>query len=481
MLYLSLHQNHIKLLYVKKTLLSQYESAFHEKEYAVDFLDENGNVINTDLLASAIKEALSSIAPGGLKDKDTFLILSQKSFEMLRTEVPSDIAPSAISSFVNDKARSNLPKDADHYSFDYLIQDDEKQKQIVLFALNKETLKPYQEALSLVDLKLINTIPESLAYFKLFEKTLRKDKKENLIYVLYQKKQVIGHLYDSYGPLTDEWKEEVGEKNSIEEILKKRVANYETQGKKINRLILAGENSENIRQDTFTKNVGVWTNPLKRIIPHFYQDYLKIFIVPTDKIFPFLQYDVCMGAFIFSLENRNFSLLKKGFLGLTSPNLPKAKFNLPTKELFIFIISFMLSFLTFLIVSKFNLKKSRPQISFFSKPTPTPTSKPTATPTPTIMVNKAEIKIKILNGSGVKGKASEVKEILQQAGYEEILTGNAENFDYETTEIQVKKGKESLANTLKKDLKEYVSSPKISTLDEEEAADIVLIFAKDFK
>ena len=118
------------------------------------------------------------------------------------------------------------------------------------------------------------------------------------------------------------------------------------------------------------------------------------------------------------------------------------------------------------------------------KPTPTvmptkPTPKLTSTPLP--KVNKSQLKIKVLNGSGIKGKASEVKDLLKEKGYQEILTGNADSFDYQQTEIQVKKSKASVTSTVKNDLKENLTSFKESTLDEDEAADIILIIGSDFK
>jgi hypothetical protein len=227
----------------------------------------------------------------------------------------------------------------------------------------------------------------------------------------------------------------------------------------------------------------VWTNPLKRIIPHFYQDYLKIFIIPADKTLPLLQYDTCIGAFIFSLETKNFAILKKRFPTMSAPSIGKPSFSFPKKEIAIFAFSFLLSFLAFVAVSKMGSMSIKvPTLSIFpAKPTATPTPQP-PTPTPTVVaVERSEIKVKILNGSGVRGKATEVRDILKEAGYGEILTGNADNFDYTTTEIQVKKDMDKLAETMKEDLKDYVEKPDMTILDEDEASDIVLIFGADFK
>jgi hypothetical protein len=120
----------------------------------------------------------------------------------------------------------------------------------------------------------------------------------------------------------------------------------------------------------------------------------------------------------------------------------------------------------------------------FEKPTetPTPTLEPTKTPTPTPKIEREKIKVKILNGGGVPGKATVVKNLLKEKGYEEILTGNADNFDYDKTEIQVKKDDKSFADLMAADIKDNSSSPRItSDLDEKDAPDVIVIVGKDFK
>ena len=203
-------------------------------------------------------------------------------------------------------------------------------------------------------------------------------------------------------------------------------------------------------------------------------------VTKDGKAFPILTYDVCFGAFILSEENKSFSLLKNGaYSNKSKISLPKIK--MPKKEVLLFIGSFVISFLLFVLISKFGGNFKLP--NFIAKKnivTITPTKAPPS-PTPTPNFKKEDIKIKILNGSGVKGKATEIKEILRKKGYVEILTDNAENFDYTITEIQVKSDKKQLAEMMKSDLKDYVTSPKITVLDDKEASDLVLIFASDFK
>ena len=87
----------------------------------------------------------------------------------------------------------------------------------------------------------------------------------------------------------------------------------------------------------------------------------------------------------------------------------------------------------------------------------------------------------MLNGTGIRGKASEVKDLLNKKGYLEILTDNADNFDYTESELQIKKSKNQAKSTLIKDLAENVSPFKESVLPETESADVVIIIGPDFK
>ena len=479
MIYLYLDRNTIKLLYLKKTILGQQETLYNQKTYESDLIDK-GKIINVDLLASAIKEVITS-SNKPVADNQISLILPQEFFSFFRTTVPSDIAASALNSFISDKARSILPVDNTDLASDYFVQESEQEKVVTYFGINRETVDSIKQALTLIDFKIISIIPDTMAYFKLFEKTLRKEKKETILYAELGVDTLSGYLFDSCGLIDDK---KISIKYSGEEkvvdVLRTKIEEISSDKKKVNRIIISGEKSDTIRQDTFTKSVGVWTNPLKRIVPTFYESYLKMLIPKDGKTFPILTYDVCFGAFILSEENKSFSLLKKNVM-LSGSKISLPKMKMPKKEVILFISSFVISFLIFVLVSKLKINFKLP--NFITKknvviisPTLTP---PTPTPTPSF--KKEEVKIKILNGSGVKGKATEIKEIPRKKGYVEILTDNADNFDYKITEIQVKKDKPQLGEMMKNDLKDYVTSLKFTELDDKEASDLVLIFAADFK
>ena len=485
MLYLFLDQNAIKLMSLKKSVMGQYETFFFDKLHQVELI-KSGRVTNIDIIASAVKEALDN-SKNKFREKDVYLILPQQCFSFLRTSIPPDIASSALFSFINDKARTEWQVNLDDYNFDYVVEQSDGQSVVNLYAIKKTVLAEYQQAFALINHRIVNIIPDTLSYFKLFEKTLRKEKMEKILYATYEENNLSGFLYDSGGLIIpDKWQAPLEKNASIEKVLKERVAELNKIGHKMSRLILSGQSSETIRQDTFTKDVGLWTNPLKRIITGFYQEYLKQLVTADNKPFSILKFDVCFGAFIFSMENKQFSLLKRsaGMKMWSTNKISLPKLNLPMKEIIIFISSFVLSFLAFLLISKskinFSFINDLAKTPLINKPiSPTPTNSPTPSPTPSF--KKDELKIKILNGSGTAGKATELKDILKDKGYGEILTGNADNFDYVKTEVQTKKNRQAATTWIKDDLKNSIPNLKFSTLSEDQASDIVIIIGKDFE
>src|SRR3989339_1544926 len=192
MVYLYLKNNQIKAFFLKKPLFGQSEIEFAEKKFQLDIV-KNGKVVNTDILASAIKEIVST------KEKDVILILPQEAFSFLRIELPADITSSAITSFLKDKMMNQLSINLDDCFFDYFFNENGPYKEINLYSISQETVQQYQEVLQLLDLKIINILPETISYFKLFEKTLRKDKKELILYGHYDKDNFFAFLYDSFG------------------------------------------------------------------------------------------------------------------------------------------------------------------------------------------------------------------------------------------------------------------------------------------
>jgi len=77
------------------------------------------------------------------------------------------------------------------------------------------------------------------------------------------------------------------------------------------------------------------------------------------------------------------------------------------------------------------------------EPTPTQAPVQTATPTPEAeTVDKTNISVNVLNGSGIAGEAGKVKEMLIEAGFSEdnVSIGNAASYDFENVTVSLKEG-----------------------------------------
>lgn len=115
-------------------------------------------------------------------------------------------------------------------------------------------------------------------------------------------------------------------------------------------------------------------------------------------------------------------------------------------------------------------------------PSVTPKASPTGakgTPTPTTTsgLDRSNLKIAVQNGSGVAGAATKATDILKKLGYEVASSGNADNFEYTDTTIQVKSTKKGYLDMLKKDLGDTYTIGS-ATSDYTGEADAVIIVGK---
>jgi len=485
-------------------MLGQYEVAFAKKNLTTHII-EHALLNDTNIAALEIKDVVLKAMVNGSKDKEVTLVLPQESFEFAKIDIPKTIDSASLLNFIKTKVATDFKINLNASNFDYQIIENEGVKKAIFYAITHECLNSYKKALALCGLEIVSVIPDTVTYFKLFQKTLRQNKNEVIWYVRYENERVSSYLYDSFSLIPNTfWTEAMTPERIFEKVLHKKSADYINPKFKINRLIVTGKSTENIRQDTFTKSVGIWTNPLKKIINHFYSDYIKILTPQNSSTeIPVISFDMVIGAFIFSQENKSFSLLKQT---PSSKNIEKQplQFKLPVmtnlkinKSVLIFLFSALVTYgvlygiylffpknMNFLSINNLSgisdIFKNQVSTAPSKKSAVTPTPIPTFTPTPT--PNRSVVRIQILNGSGVKGKATVVKNFLKEKGYENILTGNAKNFNYEKTVIQTKKDGVEIRKTLANDIaSEILENPEYENLSEDSASDVVLIFGQDFR
>lgn len=483
MVYIFLDKNTVKILGFTKTILGQYNTSFFKKTHTVS-LFEDGKPSENDIIASVIKEGLTQATPNPITDTEVSLILPHELFFHTRYTIPQDISQSALLPFIKDKLNSESNFQLNECFYDILISNSNNESIVNVYALNKSIYSIYAAIFKLLGLEIKNIVPDTVCYFKLFDKTFRKEKRELVLYISYEEES-FGYLFDSFGLLENQ---KYYLKNPIEQSLKKQSEEIVKIHTKIDRIILSGEKSDTVRQDLFTKNSGIWTNPLGKIIQTFYQDYIKLLIPQEKSPFSMTDFDACLGAFVFEYEKTTFSLLSDN-KNSTQATLSKKRLSLPKLPIKMLIIFLLTLSITLGIVYVGLTKPFSVKLPTLTSPTKTPTPtkmpKPTKTPTPTI--NKEKIKIKILNGSGIKGKAGEVADVIKAANYVDVVTANAtdesgnDKFDYQKTIIQVAKTNTALFNDLVKILDPLVSISKQDLLPDDENADVIIIIGSDIQ
>lgn len=112
------------------------------------------------------------------------------------------------------------------------------------------------------------------------------------------------------------------------------------------------------------------------------------------------------------------------------------------------------------------------------QPIPTPIEE--ATPTPEPEFDRAELKIQVLNGTGTPGVAGEAADFLENKGYQNVKTGNADSYEYDETIIQIKEEKADFLDQLRDDLTdEYVLAAETETLEEDADFDVIIILGAE--
>lgn len=117
--------------------------------------------------------------------------------------------------------------------------------------------------------------------------------------------------------------------------------------------------------------------------------------------------------------------------------------------------------------------------------TPTPAAQVEETPAPTPeesdeLVDRAILKVQVLNGSGKAGVAATAADFLAELGYENVDTGNADADTYTETEIMVKEEFTAFLGTISDDLSgQYQVASEAGELSSDSDYDVVIIIGQE--
>lgn len=100
---------------------------------------------------------------------------------------------------------------------------------------------------------------------------------------------------------------------------------------------------------------------------------------------------------------------------------------------------------------------------------------PDISPSPTVIpVDRTEVRILVLNGTGEAGVAGAMEELLRELGYEQIETGNAEESDFEETIISMYNDEKNYLDILTQDLENDYTVSVDETAQQNEDYDIII-------
>ena len=123
-------------------------------------------------------------------------------------------------------------------------------------------------------------------------------------------------------------------------------------------------------------------------------------------------------------------------------------------------------------------KLNSSEASATKKPTSQPiiTIEPSPSVSPVSKIDLTKYKVKVLNGSGIKGEAGKVQVLLEKAGFIIESTGNASRYDYTNTVIQAKEGVDkAFIDQLEKDLSKTYKLDKRVVLKDTETSSVIII------
>ncbi len=147
----------------------------------------------------------------------------------------------------------------------------------------------------------------------------------------------------------------------------------------------------------------------------------------------------------------------------------------------IFLVTFLATLLAFVVAGGiyvyFTGTKTIEDGKIVDVQTPAPeaTVEPTPTPTPNSNVDVSSYKLSVLNGSGGIGIANAGKVVIEKAGFKVATVGNADNFEFTDTLIEVKPSiSADVVAKLKQALSEKYSVKVGDMLDAASTYDIVV-------
>ncbi|MCR4329750.1 MAG: LytR C-terminal domain-containing protein [Candidatus Roizmanbacteria bacterium] len=449
----------ISLLHNRLQIASSTSSFLGKKQElhaSVNIPIDKAENFDIDIWALYLKKLLEESGLPKMRKLRAQVILAERFFNFARLDIPLDIAPETMDDYVEKQLHTLFPDLSSADSHRYFLSTVRGKTTASVYVLTGQNKQTVSTLLDFFDIDIQAFYPESLLLFETFNHTLNTTKKEHVFFLEYEPQTSTGLYFDAYGLV----------ENAVQIIssadIEKDLKTLNKSANKPTRLILSGAKSLDIRQDSFTKTIGIWTNPLHRIL------------TDSPLLITAQQHLLEESLVTFSREIVLLSHLEKktshAIAIIPTQKVQKSQHirirsNIHIKKILtiavLLFFSAGLSFFVLRIALTHPITLSVPTVKipmlFSKKPTATPKPLPTTVPknSPTPSVSAKDIPIILENGEGSAGLANTYKVRLEEKGYTITRLDNADNYEYTKTVIQTN-SKEAF-DRIAKDLSSYLS------------------------
>lgn len=490
MLAIDISDSSIEVLDIKKTLTSKFKIEGINRTEIESGIVENFEVKRQDLLVISLQKVLKEASPKAIKRKSCIVLLPEIKVGIHRATFDASLSKKELDKAIEEKVKEVFPFAPDEIIAHIKVVNKTGRFKDVLFIatpiiLGKDLINIFNQA----GLNITGFINESYALYNLFKANIEDE--ETMLLDIGAKFSVV-HLFDRYGPYFS--LNEPVETKSLIFKLKELLEFFQKENIKLPRkLILAGGGSINSKPFLFEKELNLTTILASNLLS-IKQERLKLNFGEFEAVV----FANTFGALELFYQNEyieveDFDIQQniqeaKGISSQTSvaeAELPKQKekdlvsyeYNRNKFFLFAFFGFAIVLIFAFFIFGKNLLKEPSSPAEF--QVTPVISPKVEETVQPQSAIKREDVKLRILNGTGEPGLAAKVKDDLEQVGYKNIETGNADHYNYLKSEIHYKSGKKEEASLIADDLKnKYEIDTKTEITDKDTVEDIIFIIGR---
>jgi len=371
------------------------------------------------------------------------LIIPESDIFLNRTHL---IAPTTDDSAIRRIITENTPLQSDEmiFSYTYISQT----KELITYAMNKNVYLTYGELLQNCKAFPHSFIPQSAIVYEALRGSISREETVLFIDIGSISSELI--VLDYYGPVCT-FEEDIHEKNLL--ISLPRVCTYvkEQYGREVSRFVLSGGGVHTLqgKKDEFPLPTTLSSDYI--LVPRNYtEDILSYFtILALEKHHGALQ----QINMLHDRPKKSGSFIQQNILGIIGGVI-------------------LLGTVIFAINKEIQLRNNK----IISPVTSTnPTSIPQPTPLPPSL---SDISFEVLNGSGIEGQAGKVADLLKEKKVTQIITDNADNYDYIKTIIRIKKEYDSFRPEIETLIKSKFELDKTEVLDSGAKVGVQIIVGK---